>query len=116
MKMFKGRIFSFLRKPEDINDTGSYIYLENGGVTFDDKGIIIEVDDYSKLSKKYESAETIDFGFLLIFGVFIDLHNHFPQTQVIASYGTKLLEWLNKYTFPNESLFVDDKHLSLIHI
>ena len=110
MKIFKGRIFSFLRKPEDINDTGSYIYLEKGGVAFDDKGIIIEVDDYSKLSKKYENTETIDKGSKIIFPGFIDLHNHFPQTQVIASYGTKLLEWLNKYTFPNESLFVDDKH------
>ena len=53
MKIFKGRIFSFLRKPEDINDTGSYIYLEKGGVAFDHKGIIIEFDEYSKLIKKY---------------------------------------------------------------
>ena len=110
MKIFKGRIFSFLRKPADINDTGSYTYLEKGGVAFDDKGIIIEVDDYYKLSKKYENTETIDFGSKIILPGFIDLHNHFPQTQVIASYGTKLLEWLNKYTFPNESLFVDDEH------
>ena len=110
MKILKGRIFSFLRKPENINDAGSYIYLEKGGVAFDDKGIIIEVDDYSKVSKKYENTETIDFGSKIILPGFIDLHNHFPQTQVIASYGTKLLEWLNKYTFPNESLFVDDKH------
>ena len=54
MKIFKGRIFSFLRKPADINDTGSFTYLEKGGVAVDDKGIIIEVDDYYKLIKKYE--------------------------------------------------------------
>ena len=110
MKILKGRIFSFLRKPENINDTGSYIYLEKGGVAFDDKGIIIDVDDYLKLVKKYENSETLDFGSKIILPGFIDLHNHFPQTQVIASYGTKLLEWLNKYTFPNESLFADNKH------
>ena len=62
MKIFKGRIFSFLRKPEDINDTGSYIYLEKGGVAFDNKGIIIEVGDYSKLSKKKEIIKTLNFG------------------------------------------------------
>ncbi len=61
MKIFKGRIFSFLRKPEDINDTGSYVYLEKGGVAFDNKGIIIEVDDYSKLSNKYYNIEKIYF-------------------------------------------------------
>ena len=110
MKIFKGRIFSFLRKPDDINDTGSYIYLEKGAVVCDDKGMIVEVNDYSKLNKKYKSAKTEDFGSKIICPGFIDLHNHFPQTQVIASYGTKLLEWLNKYTFPNESLFFDKNH------
>ena len=110
MKIFKGRVFSFLRKPDDINDTGSYIYLEKGAVVCDDKGVIVEVNDYSKLNKKYKSAKTEDFGSKIICPGFIDLHNHFPQTQVIASYGTKLLEWLNKYTFPNESLFFDEKH------
>ena len=110
MKIFKGRIFSFLRKPDDINDTGSYIYLEKGAVVCDDKGVIVEVNDYSKLNKKYKSAKTEDFGSKIICPGFIDLHNHFPQTQVIASYGTKLLEWLNKYTFPNESLFFDKNH------
>ena len=110
MKIFKGRVFSFLRKPDDINDTGSYIYLEKGAVVCDDKGVIVEVNDYSKLNKKYKSAKTEDFGSKIICPGFIDLHNHFPQTQVIASYGTKLLEWLNKYTFPNESLFFDKNH------
>ena len=110
MKIFKGRIFSFLRKPDDMNDAGSYIYLEKGAVVCDDKGVIVEVNDYSKLNKKYKSAKTEDFGSKIICPGFIDLHNHFPQTQVIASYGTKLLEWLNKYTFPNESLFFDEKH------
>ena len=66
MKIFKGRIFSFLRKPEDINDTGSYIYLEKGGVAFDDKGIIIEVDDYFKLIKKYENTEILDLSLIHI--------------------------------------------------
>ena len=110
MKIFKGRVFSFLRKPDDINDTSSYIYLEKGAVVCDDKGVIVEVNDYSKLNKKYKSAKTEDFGSKIICPGFIDLHNHFPQTQVIASYGTKLLEWLNKYTFPNESLFFDKNH------
>src|SRR5260370_21675543 len=46
----------------------------------------------------------------LILPGFIDLHIHFPQTQVIASYGAQLLEWLNKYTFVEEQKFHDPKH------
>ncbi|MCK7498918.1 MAG: hypothetical protein MZW92_56545 [Comamonadaceae bacterium] len=33
---------------------------------------------------------------------FVDTHVHMPQLDVIASYGTELLDWLNTYTFPAE--------------
>jgi guanine deaminase len=38
---------------------------------------------------------------------FIDTHVHMPQLEVIASYGTELLEWLNTYTFPAERRYAD---------
>ena len=41
---------------------------------------------------------------------FIDTHVHFPQMDVIASYGTQLLDWLNRYTFPAEIKFADRAH------
>ena len=41
---------------------------------------------------------------------FIDPHIHYPQTQVIASYGAQLLEWLEKYTFVEEQKFADPEH------
>ena len=30
---------------------------------------------------------------------------HYPQTGIIASYGKRLLDWLNEYTFPEEKKF-----------
>jgi guanine deaminase len=38
---------------------------------------------------------------------FIDTHVHSPQLDVIASYGTELLDWLNTYTFPAEQRYAD---------
>ncbi len=38
---------------------------------------------------------------------FIDTHVHCPQLDVIASYGTELLDWLNTYTFPAERRYAD---------
>ena len=35
----------------------------------------------------------------LILPGFIDTHVHMPQLDMIASYGTELLDWLNTYTF-----------------
>jgi guanine deaminase len=43
----------------------------------------------------------------LILPGFIDTHVHMPQLDVIASYGTELLDWLNTYTFPAETGFAD---------
>ncbi len=38
---------------------------------------------------------------------FIDMHIHFPQTDVIGSPAEGLLPWLENYTFPHESRFAD---------
>ncbi len=43
----------------------------------------------------------------LILPGFIDTHVHSPQLDVIASYGTELLDWLNNYTFPAERAYAD---------
>jgi guanine deaminase len=43
----------------------------------------------------------------LVLPGFIDTHVHSPQLDVIASYGTELLDWLNTYTFPAEQRYAD---------
>ena len=45
-------------------------------------------------------------GKLLMPG-FFDTHVHMPQLEVIASYGTELLHWLETYTFPAELRYAD---------
>ena len=54
-------------------------------------------DDWRKLDHS---------GRLLLPG-FIDTHVHCPQIDVIASWGTELLDWLNTYTFPAEARHAD---------
>lgn len=41
---------------------------------------------------------------------FVDTHIHYPQTDVIASYGTQLLDWLERYTYPAERRFGEGEH------
>ena len=45
-------------------------------------------------------------GMLLMPGL-IDAHIHFPQVEIIASFGDQLLDWLAHYTFPAEAKFAD---------
>lgn len=48
-----------------------------------------------------------DHGGRLLMPGFIDTHVHCPQLDVIASFGTALLDWLNTYTFPAEKRYAD---------
>lgn len=52
--------------------------------------------------------ERIDHRGKLVTPGFIDTHVHSPQLDVIASHGSALLDWLETYTFPAESRFVDE--------
>jgi guanine deaminase len=45
-------------------------------------------------------------GRLLLPG-FVDGHLHSPQLDVLASHGTELLDWLERYTFPAETAWAD---------
>ncbi len=54
-----------------------------------------------------EGWQCVDQRGALILPGFIDTHVHSPQLEVIASYGTELLAWLNDYTFPAEQRYAD---------
>ncbi len=58
-----------------------------------------------------------DHGGRLILPGFVDSHVHSPQLDVIASYGTELLDWLETHTFPAETLHgnVDHAEASAAH-
>ena len=44
----------------------------------------------------------------LILPGFIDTHVHSPQLDVIASYGSELLDWLDTHTFPAEARYAEE--------
>jgi guanine deaminase len=41
---------------------------------------------------------------------FVDMHVHYPQTDIIGAPADGLLPWLENYTFPAESRFADPAH------
>ena len=68
-------------------------------------GRVIACGDYEKTIEKYPNLFVTDYSDRLITPGFIDAHVHYPQTAIVASYGKQLLEWLEKYTFPEERKF-----------
>ncbi|MCC2610788.1 guanine deaminase [Neorhizobium petrolearium] len=113
-KLIRGRLISFKRAPLSLTDTESYAYEHDGALLVAD-GRIAAFGDYAAVrSRAPEGIEEIDHRPHLILPGFIDMHLHFPQMQVIASYAANLLEWLNTYTFPEECRFVETDHAARI--
>ncbi|MHA6347145.1 guanine deaminase [Roseivivax sp. CAU 1761] len=86
---------------------------EDGGVLLRD-GLIAGVGDGATLRAGHPAAAVRDFGTALICPGFVDAHVHYPQTAIIASWGKRLIDWLNTYTFPEESRFQDPGYAAAI--
>ena len=110
VRAIRGRLLTFLRAPRSAGDTHSYRYIDDGVILVTD-GRIDAVGPAAELTARLPTGvPTEHFPGALIMPGFIDPHIHFPQTQVIASYGTQLLEWLETYTFVEEQKFADPEH------
>ena len=61
---------------------------------------------YKSLPAKYKGIKVYDFSGRIITPGFIDLHLHAPQYSFTGLHmDMKLLDWLNTYTFPEESKY-----------
>jgi len=110
LRAIRGRLLTFLRAPQGAGDAQSYSYHHDGVVLVAD-GRVDALGPTAELMARIPPGTPIDHHpDALILPGFIDPHIHFPQTQVIASYGAQLLEWLEKYTFVEEQKFADPAH------
>ncbi|TNE72425.1 guanine deaminase [bacterium] len=88
-------------------------YIEDGGLVID-SGKIVFSGVYHDAKNAFPNARIHDYSGKFILPGFIDTHIHYPQTEMIASYGEQLLEWLNSYTFPTEKHFASKSYADSI--
>jgi guanine deaminase len=74
-----------------------------------DHWLLVEADRIAGVQREAPDASwtRLDHRGQLLLPGFIDTHVHMPQLEVIASYGTELLHWLETYTFPAELRYAD---------
>jgi len=103
---YRGTIVHCLRDPHG-GDESAVQHLEDGLLVVRD-GHIERIGVAAALMPELsEQVELHDHRGRLIVPGFIDAHVHCPQTDMIASYGKQLLEWLETYVFPTEMRFAD---------
>ncbi len=96
-------------------DTPDRFTVIKGGYVAVRDGIIEEVSE-GKIPDKYRNVSVTDFGESLIIPAFSDLHIHAPQfAQRGVGMDCLLFDWLNRYTFPQESRFRDVNYARTIY-
>jgi guanine deaminase len=103
--LLTGRTLSFDGDPT-VNPE-SVRYTEKGAVLLADGHIVWTGQAGDEPADLSAGAARHDYGDNLILPGFVDGHVHYPQIGVIASFGAQLLDWLEKYTFPEEARFSD---------
>jgi guanine deaminase len=104
-ELILGQVLSFAGNPFLEGPSAARI-LSSGAVAIDG-GRIVALGEAVDLSARYPMATVHDHRSCLISAGFIDAHVHYPQTAIIASWGKRLIDWLNSYTFPEEMRFAD---------
>lgn len=106
----RGTFLDFTGPAADAGDVEKNFRCLDDGLMRLEGGLVKELVPYPEAVGRGFKPGEVDFmdwsGKFVVPG-FIDAHVHYPQTEMIASYGEQLLDWLNKYTFPTERKYAD---------
>jgi len=111
--VIRASFLHFIADPAKVKSVeDSYQYIDDGLLVIED-GKIKSLQAFSEKNAGLYPVVEDKRGQLIMPG-FVDTHIHYPQSEIIASYGEQLLEWLETYTFPTEKQFSDKDYASEI--
>ncbi|TCL10019.1 guanine deaminase [Shimia isoporae] len=108
-KLLLGQTLAFDANPFEVAPDDA-ARIERRGAVLIEGGKIVATGEADRLKAAHPAAQVTDYGDALIVAGFVDAHVHYPQTGIIASWGKRLIDWLNSYTFPEEMRFGDQAY------
>jgi guanine deaminase len=97
-----------------------------GRPLFDEDGLLVVAPDatgrqrvldagaHAAVAPKHPDATVTHWPGRILAPGFVDMHIHFPQTDIIGAPADGLLPWLENYTFPAESRFAEPAHSAAV--
>lgn len=110
----RGTLVSFSGDPF-LEDPARCFHHETDGLVICRDGVIEASGPYDELKPRLpEDAQLTDYSGSILSAGFIDTHVHYVQTEMIASPGKQLLQWVEDYIYPAEEAFADEAHARLV--
>ena len=107
---FRGSVFHCLADPGEHDDEQAVVWFEDGLLVVEDGMIEVLGEADALMGSLSDDTQVEDYSGKLIVPGLIDCHVHYPQIDVIGSYGEELLDWLNRYAYPGEMRFADEDY------
>ncbi|MBK1634668.1 guanine deaminase [Rhodovulum adriaticum] len=111
-ELILGQVLSFTGDPLTAGPAAARVEPQGAVLLADDR--IADHGTAADLRAAWPQARITDMGDCLISAGFVDAHAHYPQTGIIASWGKRLIDWLDRYTFPEEMRFGDPEHAAAV--
>lgn len=107
---YRASLLHMLQDPSQASADQAWAYHEDGLLVVED-GHVVSFGAYRDAAGDLTPGTAFsDLTGMLITPGFVDAHTHYPQTDVVAAWGSQLLDWLHTHTFPAEAAFVEPVH------
>ena len=109
-RVIRGAVLTYRDDPVVAGPERAVRFHRNGAVAVAGNGRIAWCGHAGRLPRRFASFPSDDHGEALVLPGFIDAHVHFPQYRMLAAPGKDLLDWLNRFTFPEERRYASPPH------
>ena len=109
-RVVQGAVLTYRGDPAVAGQEHAVHFWRRGAVVVAADGRIAWRGHASRLPERFRGLPTDDHGEALVLPGFIDAHVHFPQYRMLATPGKDLLDWLNRFTFPEERRYASEAH------
>ncbi len=107
MKAYRASLLRFADDQSPVFEADGLLVV---GPDAKGQSVVRAVGDHTALIDRFAGVAVEDLRGKIIVPGFVDMHIHYPQTDVIGAPAAGLLPWLENYTFPHESRFHDVEH------
>jgi guanine deaminase len=107
MKAYRAALLRFDDQHQPVYDSAGLLVV---GPDATGRKVVRAAGDHASLMDRFPGVAVEDLRGRIIAPGFVDMHIHYPQTDVIGAPAAGLLPWLEQYTFPHESRFSDEGH------